>query len=207
MATTGEWFTRDFVPPAWGTVFDDLLHHSGAVTQLPARVGRACVSFGTGSVSSPSSTIRLVHRALREAVPTPLSFGDRLQIYMTPRLFAPWCRTSMSWPQNYDVDSPDGWIARYYLTACGSSRATSPSSSQSGFLLPTKSHRGNRNNGTVTCKRKRACPWCGGGGAAVCAAAANRREPLVPILRTTLGEDAWTGRIITSAGGIDDRPL
>jgi len=62
---------------------------------------------------------------------------------------------------NYDVDSPDGHGLRgTTLTACGSSRATSPSSSQSGFFAAHENRTGNRNNGHLmtVANASGACP-------------------------------------------------
>ena len=58
---------------------------------------------------------QLVHRAIREADPKALIFGDRLPSFYDPdavRAMAPFVDAIAT---NYNVDSPDGWIAHYYF--------------------------------------------------------------------------------------------
>ena len=58
---------------------------------------------------------RLAHRAIREADPEALICGDRLQIYYDADAIRPMAPYVDVVATNYDVDGPDGRIARYYF--------------------------------------------------------------------------------------------
>src|SRR6266581_225297 len=141
-----ERFTRDFVPPPGVGSFDDLLHHSGAVTQLrPGGEGMRIIRHWVSIVAE--QYYRLVHSAIRAADPDALVFGDRLQIYYDPeavRAMAPYVDVVAT---NYDVDSPDGWIARYYFDGLRQLTGNKPVLISEWFFAAHENRTGNRNNG------------------------------------------------------------
>src|SRR5262245_11475487 len=153
-----ERFTRDFVPPSEVKSFDDLLHCSGEVTQLrPGGEGMRLIRRWVGIVAE--QYYRLTYGAIREADPDALIFGDRLQIYYDPeavRAMAPYVDVVAT---NYDVDSPDGWIARYYFDGLRQLTGNKPVLISEWFFAAHDNRTGNRNNGhlmTVQTQAERA---------------------------------------------------
>jgi len=151
-------FRRDFVPPQGVGSFDALLHHSGALTQLrPGGEGIRIIRHWLGLVAE--QYYRLAHRALREADPDALIFSDRLQIYYDPvvvRAMAPYVDVVAT---NYDVDSPDGWVARYYFEGLRQLTGNKPVIISEWFFAAHENRTGNRNNGhlmTVQTQTERA---------------------------------------------------
>ena len=151
-------FSRDFVPPQGVGSFDALLHRSGALTQLrPGGEGMRLIQRWVGIVAE--QYYRLAHRALREADPDALIFGDRLQIYYDPaavRAMAPYVDVVAT---NYDVDSPDGWSARYYFDGLRQLTGNKPVLISEWFFAAHENRTGNRNNGhlmTVQTQAERA---------------------------------------------------
>src|SRR5262249_19901925 len=141
-----ERFARDFVPPPEVKSFDDLLQCSGEVTQLrPAGEGMRLIRRWVGVVAE--QYYRLTSRAIREADPDALIFGDRLQIYYDPdavRAMVPYVDVVAT---NYDVDSPDGWIARYYFDGLRQLTGNKPVLISEWFFAARDNRTGNRNNG------------------------------------------------------------
>ena len=153
-----ERFSRDFVPPPGVGSFDALLQHSGASTQLrPGGEGMRLIQHWVGMVAE--QYYRLVHRAIREADPDALIFSDRLQIYYNPatvRAMAPYVDVVAT---NYDVDSPDGWSARYYFDGLQQLTGNKPVLISEWFFAAHENRTGNRNNGhlmTVQTQAERA---------------------------------------------------
>lgn len=138
-------FSRDFLPPLGTSSFDELLHSSGAMTYLrPGGEGIHVIRRWTGMVAE--HYYRLVHGALREADPEALIFSDRLQIYYDPaavRTMAPYIDAVAT---NYDVDSPDGWIARYYFDGLRQLTGNKPILISEWFFAAHDNRTGNRNN-------------------------------------------------------------
>jgi hypothetical protein len=156
----GDWsrFTRDFVPPARVASFADLLASEGAKTYLrPGGSGIQVVRDWTGVVAE--HYYRLVRRALTAADPDALVFGDRLPIYYDPaavRAMAPYVDAIAT---NYNVDSPDGWIARYYFDGLRRLSGDKPVVVSEWFFAAHENRSGNRNNGhlmTVPSQAERA---------------------------------------------------
>src|SRR5713101_1334663 len=90
---------------------------------------------------------RFVQHALHEADRHALNFGDRLQIYYDPeavRAMAPYVDVVAT---NYDVDSPDGWIARYYFDGLRQLTGNKPVLISEWFFAAHENRTGNRNNG------------------------------------------------------------
>jgi hypothetical protein len=151
-------FMQDFVPPPGVTSFDELLHRSGVKTQLrPGGEGIRIIRYWIGLVAE--QYYRLVHHALREADPEALLFSDRLQIYYDPavvRAMAPYVDVVAT---NYDVDSPDGWLARYYFDGLHQLSGNKPILISEWFFAARENRSGNRNNGhlmTVQTQAERA---------------------------------------------------
>ena len=167
-------FARDFVPPPGVASFADLLAREGGTPHLrPGGDGIQVVRRWTGMVAE--RYYRLVHDALRAADPEALVFGDRLPIYYDPaavRAMAPWVDAIAT---NYNVDSPDGWIARYYFDGLRALSGGKPVLVSEWFFAANENRTGNRNNGhlmTVATQAERAR-------GAAAAAARFAREPEV----------------------------
>ncbi len=151
-------FARDFIPPPGVGSFADLLGHEGLTARLrPGGDGIQVVRRWTGVIAG--RYYRLVHDALRAADPDALVFGDRLPIYYDPaavRAMAPWVDAIAT---NYNVDSADGWVARYYFDGLGVLAGDKPVLVSEWFFAANENRTGNRNNGhlmTVATQRERA---------------------------------------------------
>jgi hypothetical protein len=156
----GDWqrFVRDFVPPQGVSSFAALLDSSGVMTKLrPGGEGIQVVRRWTGIVAE--HYYRLVHRALREADPDALIFAERLQIYYDAaaiRTMSPYVDVIAT---NYDVDTADGWIARYYFDGLQQLTDNKPILISEWFFAAHENRSGNRNNGhlmTVATQAERA---------------------------------------------------
>jgi hypothetical protein len=153
-----ERFSRDFLPPSGVASFEALLHNSGSKTQLrPGGQGIHVIRRWTGMVAE--HYYRLLHHALREADPAALIFADRLQIYYDPdaaRMMAPYVDAVAT---NYDVDVPDGWIARYYFDGLRQLTGNKPILVSEWFFAAHENRTGNLNKGhlmTVQTQAERA---------------------------------------------------
>jgi hypothetical protein len=141
-----ERFTRDFVPPQNVSTFAELLQSSGAITQLrPGGEGIHVIRRWTSIMAE--QYYRLVHHAIREADPEALIFADRLQIYYDPDAVRPMASYVDVVATNYDVDSPDGWIARYYFDGLRQLTGNKPILISEWFFAAHENRTGNRNNG------------------------------------------------------------
>jgi len=143
----GDWdrFTRDFVPPAGVGTFDGLLERRDRPRLRPGGAGIAVIRRWTGLVAE--RYYRMIHEALRAADPDALIFGDRLPIYYDPvavRAMAPWVDAIAT---NYNVDSPDGWVARYYFEGLRQLTGGKPVLVSEWFFAAEENRSGNRNNG------------------------------------------------------------
>lgn len=151
-------FNHDFLPPPGVTSFAALLQHKDQITQLrPGGGGFQVIRRFTGMVAE--QYYRLLHGALREADPEALIFSDRLPIYYDPdavRMMAPYVDLIAT---NYDIDSPDGWIARYYFDGLRQLTANKPVLISEWFFAAHENRTGNLNNGhlmTVQTQAERA---------------------------------------------------
>ena len=128
------------------------------MTQLrPGGEGIQVVRRWTGIVAE--HYYRLLHDALREADPEALIFADRLQIYYDPDAIRPMAQYVDVIATNYDVDSPDGWIARYYFDGLQQLTGNKPMLISEWFFAAHENRSGNRNNGhlmTVSTQAERA---------------------------------------------------
>ncbi len=107
-------FTADFDVTPGISSFQELLANANAQAHLrPGGNGIRVVREFTFAIAR--HYYELIYRALREEDPAALIFGDRLPSYYDPdavRAMAPFVDAVAT---NYDVDSPDGWIAHYYF--------------------------------------------------------------------------------------------
>ena len=152
----------------------------------------------------------LVHRALREADPTALIFGDRLPSYYDPdavRAMAPFVDAIAT---NYNVDSPDGWIAHYYFDGLRQLTGNKPVLISEWYFAAQENRTGNLNNGYLMTVRTQAERARGAASAArhFALEPGDRRTSLVSILRRAQGRSrVETTRITTLACvDIDGRP-
>lgn len=151
-------FTDDFVVPQAISSFQDLLHSSGQRIRLrPGGSGINVVRRWTSVVAG--RYYELVHRALRQADPQAIIFGDRLPIYYDPdavRAMVPYVDAVAT---NYNVDSPDGWIAHYYFDGLRRLTGNKPVLVSEWFFCAQQNRSGNTNNGhllTVETQSERA---------------------------------------------------
>lgn len=155
---SGDWhrFTNDFVVHNLNS-FDALLHSEERVPTLrPGGAGIQAVRRWTAQVAG--HYYRLVHDALRAADPDALILGDRLPIYYDPvaiKAMQPYVDVISV---NYDVDSADGWIGRYFFD--GLRRlADKPVLISEWFYSAHENRSGNRNSAglmTVATQAERA---------------------------------------------------
>jgi hypothetical protein len=93
---------------------------------------------------------------MREADPQALIFGDRLPIYYDPmavRAMAPYVDAIST---NYNVDSPDGWIARYFFEGLRQLAGDKPVLISEWFFAAHENRSGNHNNGHLMTVRTQA---------------------------------------------------
>lgn len=163
----GDWhrFIDDFVVPAGISSFRELLQNGGAQARLrPGGNGIRVVREWTGAVAH--HYYELVHRALREADPGALIFGDRLPSYYDPdavRAMAPFVDAVAT---NYNVDSPDGWIAHYYFDGLRQLTGNKPVLVSEWYFAAQENRSGNLNNGYLMAVRTQAERACGAANAA-----------------------------------------
>jgi hypothetical protein len=139
-------FTEDFVPPAGIASFEHLLHRTGSWPQLrPGGAGIHFIRLWTGIIAG--LYYRLAHDAIREADPEALILGDRLPIYYDPvavRAMMPYVDVLST---NYNVDSPDGWLARYFFNGLRQLAPAKPILVSEWFFAADENRSGNLNNG------------------------------------------------------------
>ena len=139
-------FTGDFIVPDGITSFADLLRRAGAHPFLrPGGNGIRLIRAWTGVVAKHYYDV--VYRALRAADPDALIFGDRLPSYYDPdavRAMTPYVDAIAT---NYDVDSPDGWIAHYYFDGLRQLSGHEPILISEWYFAARENRTGNLNNG------------------------------------------------------------
>ena len=156
----GDWhrFTDDFAVSGGISSFQELLQSADAHAHLrPGGNGIRVVREWTGIITR--RYYELVHRALREADPDALIFSDRLPGYYDPdavRAMAPFVDAVAT---NYDVDTPDGWIAHYYFDGLRQLTGNKPVLVSEWYFAARQNRSGNLNNGhlmTVQTQAERA---------------------------------------------------
>jgi hypothetical protein len=140
-----ERFTQDFVPPQGTASFEDLLHHTHATQLRPGGAGIQFVRQWTGIITS--LYYRLAHDAIRAADPEALILGDRLPIYYDPVAVRAMGQNVDVLSTNYNVDSPDGWLARYFFDGLRQLAPGKPVLISEWFFAADENRSGNLNNG------------------------------------------------------------
>ncbi len=148
-------FTDDFVVSPGISSFKELLQTADAHAHLrPGGNGIRVIREWTASVTR--HYYELVHRALREADPSALIFADRLPSYYDPdavRAMAPLVDAVAT---NYNVDSPDGWIAHYYFDGLRRLTGNKPVLISEWYFAAQENRSGNLNNGYLMTVRTQA---------------------------------------------------
>jgi hypothetical protein len=153
----GNWsrFAADFVVPTAITSFDKLLQSSDMPVRLrPGGQGVNLVRRWTSLLAE--HYYRFIQDALHDADPNALNFGDRLPIYYDPdavRAMAPYVDVVTT---NYNVDSPDGWIAHYYFDGLRQLTGNKPVLVSEWFFGAQQNRSGNLNNGHLLTVRTQA---------------------------------------------------
>lgn len=106
-------FVRDFVPPKGVSSFEELLQSEARTHLRVGGEGIQVIRRWTSMVAE--HYYRLLHRTIRAVDPEALIFTDRLQIYYDPQAVRPMGPYVDVIATNYDVDTQDGSIARYYF--------------------------------------------------------------------------------------------
>lgn len=155
----GDWqrFTTDFLPPPGVTGWEALLAAETVTKLRPGSNGIGAVRDWTGIVAE--RYYALVERSIRAADPHALIFGDRLPIYYDPVAVRAEARHVDAIATNYNVDSPEGWIARYYFDGLHDLTGGKPVLVSEWFYAARENRSGNLNNGhlmTVDTQAERA---------------------------------------------------
>jgi hypothetical protein len=190
----GDWrrFTADFVPPAG-------VHSWAALLRAQSRTQLRTGGHGSEAVRRWTEIVAeryyaLTARALHAADPGALFLGDRLPIYYDPVAIRAAARHVDVIATNYNVDSPEGWVAPYFFDGLRHLTHGKPVMVSEWFYAARENRTGNRNNGhlmTVDTQVERAAG----------AAAAARSFAAIPEL---LGLH-WFQYYDYPKGGRDDR--
>ncbi|MDE1968143.1 MAG: hypothetical protein KGI92_04485 [Alphaproteobacteria bacterium] len=156
---TGDWshFTRDFVPPSGVKSWADLLATRRTTRLKPGGDGAKAIAEWTGVVAG--HYYALAAAAIHKADPDALYFGDRLPIYYDPAAVRAEARYVDVIATNYNVDSPEGWIAPYFFDGLRTLSGGKPVLISEWFYAAHQNRTGNRNNGhlmTVETQAERA---------------------------------------------------
>jgi hypothetical protein len=150
-------FIRDFVPPASVHSWDALL-----AVQAPTKLrpgGRGIVAVRRWTAIVAEHYYALMAAALKAADPEALYFGDRLPIYYDPAAIRVETPHVDALALNYNVDSPEGWIAPYFFDGLRRLTQGKPELISEWFFAARENRTGNRNNGhlmTVETQAERA---------------------------------------------------
>ncbi len=150
-------FAADFVPPAGVVSWPALLGTEQETKLRPGGSGMRAVSAWTAAVAQ--HYYALAAAAIRAADPGALFLGDRLPIYYDPaavRAEAPYVDALSV---NYNVDSPEGWIAPYFFDGLRRLSQAKPVFVSEWFYAARENRSGNLNNGhlmTVATQAERA---------------------------------------------------
>src|SRR6185437_7900160 len=150
-------FLGDFVPPPGVASWDGLLASEEPTRLRPGGEGIAAVRRWTGIVAE--RYYAMTERALRAADPDALIFGDRLPIYYDPEAVRAMARHVDAIAVNYNIDSPDGWVAPYFFDGLRQLSGGKPVLVSEWFFAANENRTGNRNNGhlmTVETQAERA---------------------------------------------------
>lgn len=155
----GDWsrFMRDFEPPSGVKSWEDLLATRRTTRLRPGGGGAGAISQWTGVVAD--HYYALAAAAIHKADPEALYFGDRLPIYYDPAAVRAEARYVDVIATNYNVDSPEGWIAPYFFDSLHALSGGKPVLISEWFYAAHQNRTGNRNNGhlmTVETQAERA---------------------------------------------------
>ena len=151
-------FARDFVAPKGVVSFADLLASEGEPVRLkPGGRGIDFVRLWAKQVSG--LYYKMTAAALRAADPEALVLGDRLPIYYDPDAVAAMAGEVDVVSTNYNVDAPDGWLARYFFDGISRITQRKPVLISEWFFAARENRSGNDNTGhlmTVDTQAERA---------------------------------------------------
>lgn len=150
-------FAHDFVPPEDVHSWDALLATQAPTKLRPGGHGIAAVRRWTAIVAEHYYAVMAA--ALKAADPDALFFGDRLPIYYDPAAIRVETPYVDALAVNYNVDSPEGWIAPYFFDGLRHLTQGKPELISEWFYAARENRTGNRNNGhlmTVDTQAERA---------------------------------------------------
>jgi hypothetical protein len=150
-------FVADFVPPSGVDSWQALLDSTKVTRLRPGGAGVRVVRRWTYLVAR--RYYRLAAAAIHAADPAALYFGDRLPIYYDPAAIRAETPYVDAISTNYNVDSPEGWIAPYYFDGLRALTGGKPVLVSEWFYAARQNRTGNRNNGhlmTVDTQAERA---------------------------------------------------
>lgn len=150
-------FMRDFVPPKGVHSWQALLEARQPTRLKPNGNGIVAVNRWTGIVADLYYT--LTAGALKAADPDALFFGDRLPIYYDPAAIRAETPHVDAIAVNYNVDSPEGWVAPYFFNGLRQLSGDKPVLISEWFYAARQNRTGNANNGhlmTVDTQAERA---------------------------------------------------
>jgi hypothetical protein len=143
----GDWqrFAADFQPPAGATDWASLLTAETVTRLRPGGNGIQAVRAWTGILAE--RYYALAEQSIRAADPDALIFGDRLPIYYDPVAIRAEARHVDVIATNYNVDSQDGWVARYFFDGLHQLSGGKPVLVSEWFYAANQNRTGNKNNG------------------------------------------------------------
>lgn len=150
-------FAADFVPPTNVDSWDGLLQAQAMTKLRPGTHGIEAVRRWTGIVADHYYS--LAKDAIHTADPNALFLGDRLPIYYDPVALRAAARYVDVISTNYNVDSPEGWVAPYYFEGLRELSGGKPVLVSEWFYAARENRTGNSNNGhlmTVQSQAERA---------------------------------------------------
>jgi hypothetical protein len=150
-------FAADFAPPQGVGSWPALLAAEAPTRLRPGGAGMRAVSAWTAEIAS--HYYALAAAAIRRADPDALFLGDRLPIYYDPAAVRAEAPQVDAIAVNYNVDSPEGWIAPYFFAGLRRLSGAKPVFVSEWFFAATENRTGNRNNGhlmTVATQAERA---------------------------------------------------
>jgi hypothetical protein len=138
-------FTGDFVPPPGVASWRALLEATAPTHLAPGGNGMRAVHAWTAVVAR--HYYEVAAGAIHKADPDALYFGDRLPIYYDPDAVRAEAAHVDALAVNYDVDSPEGWIAPYFFDGLRRLTGGKPVLVSEWFYAAQENRSGNRNNG------------------------------------------------------------
>ena len=155
----GDWgrFAADFVPPAGVSSWHGLLAATAPTRLRPGGDGVRAVRAWTATVARRYYEVAAA--AIHQADPEALYFGDRLPIYYDPDAIRAEAPHVDAIAVNYNVDSPEGWIAPYFFDGLRRLSGAKPVLVSEWFYAARENRSGNTNNGhlmTVDTQSERA---------------------------------------------------